>query len=74
MRSTIRLAVAAIVVMGGLAVAAPASAAPIKDVVSSFTYTRNMHPMGFSERTGTINSDLAFWETWRCRATTSDSV
>ncbi len=34
--------------------------------VSTFTYTSNMHPLGFSERTNTANpftanSDLAFW-------------
>ena len=61
MRTTIRLAVTAILATSGVAVATPASAAPIDDVVSSFTYTRNMHPMGYSPRTGTINSDLAFW-------------
>jgi hypothetical protein len=28
---------------------------------STYDATKNMHPMGFSERTGTTNSDLAFW-------------
>jgi hypothetical protein len=47
-----------------------ASAAPIP-AVSTFDYTKNMHPMGFSERSvplvnampgaGIYNSDLAFW-------------
>jgi len=47
-----------------------ASAAPIP-AVSTFDYTKNMHPMGFSERAvplenaslvdGIFNSDLAFW-------------
>ena len=54
------LAAALIAMAGGAVFAAPASAAPLP-VVETFTYTQNMHPMGFSERTGTINSDLAFW-------------
>lgn len=43
----------------------------VTDAVSTFAYTRNMHPLGFSERTipldntvpgqGLFNSDLAFW-------------
>jgi hypothetical protein len=28
---------------------------------ATYDFTKNMHPMGFSERTGTTNSDLAFW-------------
>jgi hypothetical protein len=60
-RSLIRLALVAVLTMGGLAIAAPASADPVDDAVSTFTYSRNMHPKGFSARTGTINSDLAFW-------------
>jgi hypothetical protein len=56
----LRSAVVAVLVLGGLAVAAPASARPL-DAVQTFTYTKNMHPMGFSPREGTINSDLAFW-------------
>jgi hypothetical protein len=27
----------------------------------TFDFTKNMHPIGFSERTGTTKSDLAFW-------------
>jgi hypothetical protein len=48
-----------------------AGAGPIDDVVSTFTYTKNLHPLGYSERTipldntvpgaGVFNSDLAFW-------------
>jgi hypothetical protein len=42
---------------------------PVEDAVSTFDYTQNMHPMGFSERavppsgpgSGLFNSDLAFW-------------
>jgi len=69
MRPTARrwvLAFAALLAFG-LPLAASAS---VSDAVSSFTYTQNMHPMGFSERavpltgagSGIFNSDLAFWE------------
>jgi hypothetical protein len=44
---------------------------PLEDAVSTFRYTQNMHPLGFSERyvpldntvagANLINSDLAFW-------------
>lgn len=61
MRSPIRLALVVVLIMGGLAIPTPASAAPVDDAVSTFTYTRNLHPRGVSPRTGTINSDLAFW-------------
>lgn len=53
-----------------LAFALPLTAsASVSDAVSTFTYTTNMHPMGFSERavpltgtgSGIVNSDLAFW-------------
>jgi hypothetical protein len=45
------------------------ASASVSDAVSSFTYTKNMHPTGFSERavpltgpgSGIFNSDLAFW-------------
>jgi len=65
MTRTIRCALAALLVVGALTVARPASAAPL-DVVSTFDYTRNMHAMGFSARENstnpfTANSDLAFW-------------
>jgi hypothetical protein len=51
--------------IGPLLVLQAAVAAPIP-AVSTFTYTNNMHPMGFSARGNTIspftaNSDLAFW-------------
>ncbi|MGQ0604307.1 MAG: LVIVD repeat-containing protein [Anaerolineales bacterium] len=47
-------------------VGATVLASPIEDVVSTFTYTQNMHPMGFSARENTVtpftaNSDIAFW-------------
>jgi len=45
---------------------ATAAAEPVEDAVSTFTYTNNMHPLGFSARENTnspftANSDLAFW-------------
>lgn len=65
MTRTIRSAIATAIVIGGLGVGAPASAAPL-DAVSTFTYSPNMHPMGFSARGNTpspftANSDIAFW-------------
>jgi hypothetical protein len=46
-----------------------AAAASVADAVSTFTYTPNMHPLGYSPRvvplagtgSGVFNSDLAFW-------------
>jgi hypothetical protein len=46
-----------------------AAAEPVEDAVSTFTFTPNMHPLGFSARAvpasgpgaGVFNSDLAFW-------------
>ena len=59
-RSLLSLAVA-------LALALPVVAgASVADAVSTFTYTKNMHPLGYSPRvvpadSGILNSDLAFW-------------
>jgi hypothetical protein len=55
-----------------LAAVAPLSAsAQVADATSTFTYTKNMHPLGYSARvvptdntvpgSGVFNSDLAFW-------------
>jgi PA domain/LVIVD repeat len=46
-----------------------AATAGVAEATSTFTYTKNMHPLGFSERavpltgtgSGIVNSDLAFW-------------
>jgi len=51
------------------AIPVPAIGEPVEDAVSTFDYTQNMHPMGYSARTvpplgpgsGIFNSDLAFW-------------
>ena len=55
----------------GLTFTAIAAAEPVADAVSTFTYTQNMHPQGYSARVvpldntvagqGGFNSDLAFW-------------
>jgi hypothetical protein len=59
----VRLLVAAVVT--ALALPLAGAARPI-DAVSTFSYSQNMHPLGFSPRANTIspftaNSDLAFW-------------
>ena len=53
------------------ATAASAQSSSVSDAVSTFDYTQNMKPLGFSERAvetdntvpgaGSFNSDLAFW-------------
>ena len=60
-------------VLGVLATAALAAPNPasadVADAVSSYTWTKNMHPLGYSARSvpltgtgsGIFNSDLAFW-------------
>ena len=70
MRSLRKVAVACAFVLAVVALPLSASAAPVDDATSTFTYTKNMHPLGFSERTvpldntvpgqGVFNSDLAF--------------
>lgn len=54
-----------------VALPATAAAEPIEDAVSTFTYSQNMHPLGYSARLvplenaspvdGIFNTDLAFW-------------
>lgn len=63
-----------------LVTAAPAmSAAQEPPPTSTFTYTSNMHPLGFSARENTAspftaNSDLAFWGRPHTTGTTTDSA
>jgi hypothetical protein len=60
---------AALVAVSALTLPFGATAAPVSDAVSTFTYTENMHPLGYSPRvvpltgtgSGISNSDLAFW-------------
>ena len=70
-------------VVGILLVPATASAVPpaVAQATSTFDYTQNMHPLGFSENTvpldntvpgqGVFNSDLAFWGTTAVQGTYS---
>jgi hypothetical protein len=69
MQKTIRLTIAAAV--AGLLLLPQAAALAQIPAVSTFDYTKNLHPLGFSERAvplanatpgaGIYNSDLAFW-------------
>ena len=68
MRSSPRLALVSLVALMALALPLAASA-DVAEAVSTFTYSKNMHPLGYSARTvpltgtgsGLFNSDLAFW-------------
>ena len=67
----LRLVPAALAALAALVLASGAAATTVGEAVSTFTYTQNMHPLGFSERavptdntvagSGVFNSDLAFW-------------
>ena len=69
MRMSARLVLLALVAGVALALPLTASAQSVEDAVSTFTYTKNMHPLGYSARvvpltgagSGVLNSDLAFW-------------
>ena len=58
-----------VVTVAVLSLAATAGAQTVGDAVSTFTYTKNMKPQGYSPRvvplsgagSGVYNSDLAFW-------------
>jgi hypothetical protein len=66
-----RLATMVAVAIGVLVVAAPGAQAQVQPPFDAFSFTPNMQPLGFSERTiplddtlpgqGVFNSDLAFW-------------
>ena len=68
MRTSLRLSVLSILAAVALALPLTASA-DVAEAVSTFTYTKNMHPLGYSPRvvpltgtgSGVFNSDLAFW-------------
>jgi hypothetical protein len=62
-----RSLIVAFVLVAALALPLSAAAEPVEDAVSTFEYTRNMHPLGYSARVvppppapGIFNSDLAF--------------
>ncbi len=68
MRTSLRLL--PVLLAAAVALALPLTAsADVAEAVSSFTYSKNMHPMGYSPRivpftgagSGVFNSDLAFW-------------
>lgn len=68
MRTSVRLLLVSLA--GAVALALPLTAsAGVAEAVSSFIYSKNMHPLGYSARTvpltdagsGLFNSDLAFW-------------
>ncbi len=64
-----RLGLFVLAAVAALTLPLTAGGASVADAVSTFTYTNNMHPMGYSPRvvpftgagSGVFNSDLAFW-------------
>ena len=65
MRNSARRGLLSLAALLGL-VLPVAAAASVADAVCTFTYTKNMHPLGYSARevpatSGVFNSDLAFW-------------
>jgi hypothetical protein len=71
MRMSVRSVLAALVAITVFSLTAMAGAQTVGDAVSTFTYTKNMKPLGYSPRivplanatpgAGIYNSDLAFW-------------
>jgi PA domain/LVIVD repeat len=71
MRTSGRSVLAALVALTVLSLTGMAGAQTVGDAVSTFTYTKNMKPQGYSPRivplanatpgAGVYNSDLAFW-------------
>lgn len=69
MRTSARLNLISLVAFVALMLPLAATAS-VADAVSTFTYSKNMHPQGYSPRevpfsgpgSGVFNSDLAFWE------------
>jgi len=68
-----RVAIFAAAALSLLAFSTIAAAEPVGNAVSTFDYTQNMHPLGYSARNvpldntvpgqGIFNSDIAFWGT-----------
>ena len=66
-----KLAIVCTFVLAVAALPLSAASAQVVDATSTFTYTKNMHPLGYSPRVvpmanatpgaGVFNSDLAFW-------------
>ena len=69
MQMWVRLVAISLVTAVALALPVTAGAQTVGDAVSTFTYTKNMKPQGYSPRmvpftgvgSGVFNSDLAFW-------------
>jgi PA domain/LVIVD repeat len=69
MRMSVRGVLVSLVAVAALSLSLTGSAQTVGDAVSTFTYTRNMKPQGYSPRvvpltgagSGVYNSDLAFW-------------
>jgi PA domain len=69
MHRWVRVVAVALATATTLALAVTASGQTVGDAVSTFTYTKNMKPQGYSARvvpltgtgSGVFNSDLAFW-------------
>jgi PA domain/LVIVD repeat len=69
MRLSARGVLVSLVAMAALTLSLTAGAQTVEDAVSTFTYTKNMKPQGYSPRvvpltgagSGIYNSDLAFW-------------
>jgi hypothetical protein len=71
MKSSGRALFVGVLALAAMTLPLAASAAPVEDAVSTFTYTKNLHPLGYSPRivptdnatpgAGVFNSDLAFW-------------
>src|SRR5919109_1132429 len=69
MRMSVRSVLVSLVAVVALSLSLTAGAQTVEDAVSTFTYTKNMKPQGYSPRvvpltgagSGIYNSDLAFW-------------
>jgi hypothetical protein len=69
MRISMRRVLVSLVAMAALSLSLTAGAQTVGDATSTFTYTKNMKPLGYSPRvvpltgagSGIYNSDLAFW-------------
>jgi PA domain/LVIVD repeat len=71
MRMSVRGVLVVLVAVVALSLSLTAAAQTVEDAVSTFTYTKNMKPQGYSPRivplanatpgSGIYNSDLAFW-------------
>jgi PA domain/LVIVD repeat len=69
MRMSVRAVLVSLVAVAALSLSLTAGAQTVGDAVSTFTYTKNMKPQGYSPRvvpltgagSGIYNSDAAFW-------------